>query len=75
MICHRCYSGKIIKKGRLTIRCDELWSFIQKRKTDRGYGQRISRLVWKRLSFSKNMENHAGAVQDFMHHYNTSIAG
>ncbi len=37
--------------------------------------QRVSRLVRKTLSFSKNMENHAGAVRDFVHHYNASIAG
>jgi len=37
--------------------------------------QRVSRLVRKTLSFSKNMENHAGAVRDFVHHYNASITG
>ncbi len=37
--------------------------------------QRVSRLVRKTLSFSKNMENHAGAVWNFVNHYNVSIAG
>jgi len=37
--------------------------------------QRVSRLVRKTLSFSKNIENHAGAVWNFVHHYNASISG
>ncbi len=36
--------------------------------------QRVSRLVRKTLSFSKKIENHIGAVWNFVHHYNTFIA-
>ena len=32
--------------------------------------QRVSRLVRKTLSFSKKLENHIGAVWNFIHHYN-----
>ena len=32
--------------------------------------QRISRLVRKTLSFSKDIENHIGAIWNFIHHYN-----
>ena len=35
--------------------------------------QRISRLVRKTLSFSKNLENHIGAIWYFIHHYNDEI--
>ncbi len=35
--------------------------------------QRISRLVRKALSFSKNLENHIGAIWYFIHHYNKSL--
>ncbi|MBD2006912.1 MULTISPECIES: IS1 family transposase, partial [Cyanophyceae] len=36
--------------------------------------QRISRLVRKTLSFSKNLENHIGAIWYFIHHYNASLS-
>lgn len=36
--------------------------------------QRISRLVRKTLSFSKKLENHIGAIWNFVHHYNLEIA-
>ena len=36
--------------------------------------QRISRLVRKTLSFSKKMENHIGAIWNFVHYYNVSLA-
>ncbi len=36
--------------------------------------QRISRLVRKTLSFSKKLENHIGAIWNFIHHYNSVIA-
>jgi IS1 family transposase len=36
--------------------------------------QRVSRLVRKTLSFSKKLENHLGAIWNFIHHYNASIA-
>ena len=36
--------------------------------------QRISRLVRKTLSFSKKIENHIGAIWNFIHHYNASLA-
>ncbi len=36
--------------------------------------QRVSRLVRKTLSFSKNLENHIGAIWNFVHHYNLEIA-
>ena len=36
--------------------------------------QRISRLVRKTLSFSKKLENHIGAIWNFVHHYNSEIA-
>ena len=35
--------------------------------------QRISRLVRKTLSFSKKIENHVGALWNFIHHYNSSL--
>lgn len=34
--------------------------------------QRVSRLVRKTLSFSKNLDNHIGAIWNFIHHYNAS---
>ena len=36
--------------------------------------QRVSRLVRKTLSFSKKLENHIGAIWNFVHHYNSEIA-
>ncbi|PSO98133.1 MAG: IS1 family transposase, partial [Cyanobacteria bacterium SW_6_48_11] len=36
--------------------------------------QRISRLVRKTLSFSKKWENHLGAIWNFVHDYNASLA-
>jgi insertion element IS1 protein InsB len=36
--------------------------------------QRVSRLVRKTLSFSKKVENHIGAIWNFIHHYNAEIA-
>ena len=36
--------------------------------------QRISRLVRKTLSFSKKIENHIGAIWNFIHYYNASLA-
>ncbi|MCP3653285.1 MAG: IS1 family transposase, partial [Herbaspirillum sp.] len=36
--------------------------------------QRVSRLVRKTLSFSKKIENHIGAIWNFIHHYNARIA-
>ena len=36
--------------------------------------QRASRLVRKTLSFSKNIQNHEGAIWNFIHHYNSSLA-
>ncbi len=35
--------------------------------------QRVSRLVRKALSFSKNLENHISAIWYFIHHYNLSL--
>jgi IS1 family transposase len=35
--------------------------------------QRISRLVRKTLSFSKNLDNHIGAIWYFIYHYNDEI--
>ncbi len=35
--------------------------------------QRISRLVRKTLSFSKKLDNHVGAIWNFIHHYNEMI--
>ena len=35
--------------------------------------QRISRLVRKTLSFSKKLENHIGAIWNFIHHYNNTL--
>lgn len=35
--------------------------------------QRISRLVRRSLSFSKKLENHVGAIWNFIHHYNQKI--
>ena len=36
--------------------------------------QRVSRLVRKTLSFSKKIENHIGAIWNFVHHYNLYLA-
>ncbi|MEM6502535.1 MAG: IS1 family transposase, partial [Cyanobacteria bacterium P01_C01_bin.89] len=36
--------------------------------------QRMSRLVRCALSFSKKVENHAGALRYFLNHYNLSLA-
>ena len=36
--------------------------------------QRVSRLVRKTLSFSKKIENHIGAIWNFVHHYNLHMA-
>ncbi len=36
--------------------------------------QRISRLVRKSLSSSKELDNHIGAIWYFLHHYNDVIA-
>jgi IS1 family transposase len=38
------------------------------------FRQRISRLVRKSLSFSKNVENHIGAIWYFLHDYNAQLA-
>ena len=35
--------------------------------------QRVSRLVRKTLSFSKKLENHVGAIWNFIHEYNRLI--
>jgi IS1 family transposase len=35
--------------------------------------QRIGRLVRNTLSFSKKIENHVGAIWDFVHHHNASL--
>jgi insertion element IS1 protein InsB len=35
--------------------------------------QRVSRLVRKTLSFSKNLENHISAIWNFIHYYNERI--
>ena len=35
--------------------------------------QRVGRLVRKTLSFSKILENHIGAIWDFIHHYNANL--
>jgi len=35
--------------------------------------QRVSRLVRKTLSFSKNLDNHIGTIWNFIHHYNELI--
>ena len=35
--------------------------------------QRVSRLVRKTLSFSKDLENLIGAIWYFVHHYNSSL--
>ncbi len=37
------------------------------------FRQRISRLVRKSLSFSKNVENHIGAIWYFIHDYNAQL--
>ena len=34
--------------------------------------QRVGRLVRKTLSFSKKLENHIGAIWNFIHHYNST---
>lgn len=36
--------------------------------------QRISRLVRRTLSFSKKVENHIGAIWNFIHHYNSLLS-
>lgn len=36
--------------------------------------QRVSRLVRKTLSFSKKLDNHIGAIWNFIHYYNASLS-
>ena len=36
--------------------------------------QRVSRLVRSTLAFSKNVENHIGAIRYFIYHYNLTRA-
>lgn len=36
--------------------------------------QRVSRRVRKTLSFSKKLDNHIGAISNFIHYYNEDIA-
>ncbi|KOR31723.1 transposase [Achromatium sp. WMS3] len=36
--------------------------------------QRVSRLVRKTLAFSKKLTNHIGAIWNFVHHYNSTVA-
>jgi IS1 family transposase/transposase-like protein len=38
------------------------------------FRQRISRLVRKSLSFSKSLENHIGAIWNFVHDYNANLS-
>jgi insertion element IS1 protein InsB len=35
---------------------------------------RISRLVRASYAFSKKIENHVGAIWNFIHHYNASLS-
>ncbi|QYO68501.1 IS1 family transposase [Leptolyngbya sp. 7M] len=35
--------------------------------------QRVSRFVRRTLSFSKNLDNHIGAIWNFIHYYNEQI--
>lgn len=35
--------------------------------------QRVARLVRKTLSFSRKLENHIGAIWNFVHHYNAPL--
>lgn len=35
--------------------------------------QRVGRLVRKSLAFSKKLQNHVGAVFDFLNHYHASL--
>lgn len=37
------------------------------------FRQRVSRLVRKTLSFSKKVDNHIGAIWNFIHHYNEAL--
>ena len=37
------------------------------------FRQRIGRIVRNTLSFSKNAENHIGAIWNFIHHYNNNL--
>jgi hypothetical protein len=65
-------SGK--SKGELVLECDELWSVgketgqtNQIERFNNTLRQRISRLVRKFLSFSKNLENDIEAIWVFSH--------
>ena len=47
---------------------------LQLERLNNTFRQRISRLIRKSLSFSKNLDNYIGAVWYFLHDYNSRIA-
>ncbi len=66
--CPRCQSEEIIKNGHIH---NGKQRYKCKHCTLR---QRVSRMVRKTLSFSKNVANYIGAIWYFVHHYNASLA-
>jgi transposase-like protein len=60
--------------SRLVVQVDKdsgLTSYIER--LNNPLRQRISRLVRLNLSFSKKLDNHIGAIWNFIHHYNQKL--
>jgi IS1 family transposase/transposase-like protein len=59
------------KRHRVVSKQSGLTSYIER--FNNTLRQRVSRLVRKTLSFSKNIDNHVGAIWNFIHHYNAEL--
>ncbi len=59
-----CYLDQVGKKSGQTNHIERFNNTLR---------QRCPRLVRKTLSFSKNFDNHIGAIWTFIHHYNKSL--
>lgn len=59
------------KRHRVVSKESGLTSYIER--FNNTLRQRVSRLVRKTLSFSKDINNHIGAIWNFIHHYNAQI--
>ena len=60
-----------VKRHRAVGKDSGLTSYIER--FNNTLRQRVSRLVRKTLSFSKKLENHVGAIWNFIHEYNRLI--
>lgn len=70
---HRLLGDTVIpaKRHRAVGKDSGLTSYIER--FNNTLPQRVSRLVRKTLSFSKKLENHVGAIWNFIHEYNRLI--